>query len=212
MNRVAVLRVDTPPGGNATPIRTPGGQPAEVGDVVDEAEREPDDDVDDDQRCRPGRRSARPRRSSIGRWSRDATNRTPNSPKIAPDAPTPASAWPEGERGDRSAGGGDEIEEHHPDRPVDLLDERPADVQRVHVEPEVHEREDRLVGSPPWTSVTVQSRQNSPCGDRRLVELQRVVDQRRRRIERIAVSETAIVIPRIAYVASGRTLPRPRAK
>ena len=86
--------------------------------------------------------------------------RTPNSPKIAPEAPVAKlPRAPTTKLADEPVIAAAMYMNDHPRRAVDPLDDRPDEVQGVHVEAEVETG--RSAAS--WTRVTVTRRQYSPA-------------------------------------------------
>ncbi len=148
----------------------------------------------------------RPRLSrSTGWWIRPAVRRTPNSPKIAPDAPTDGTSPPNTKLAVEPGRCTCQVEHDEPDGAVPALDDQARQVQRVHVEAEVKD-----------VAVEEGHRPQPPVlarGHGRLVELEPVEQAPGPPRRTSAVSETTLVTAMIRTVAemSGRS-PRPRAK
>ena len=112
----------------------------------------------------------RPRdaRSSTGRWTYWAAIRIPNRPKIAPEAPTAncdSGDGAERERRQRPAGRRHEVQPEERPPPVQPLDDRPGEVQRVHVEDQVerHLRSAARGRASPTTAGTARPPPPRPC-------------------------------------------------
>ena len=163
-----------------------GRETAEVGGVVDGAAETRTPNAMLIRTRMPSWRTiapARPDRPGDGYGP--AASRIPNRPEDRARRADRRDVAAEHEARRRAGGGAGQVEGQEPDGSVPAFDDRAGQVQGVHVEEQV----ERVVRR--WSSVTVHSRQYSPCGDGQLVQLEPVVEaaalrgqQRRQRHDR----------------------------
>ena len=139
-----------------------GHEPAQVGGVVDARDSEAEQDVEDDQHPElADQRPALPIDRVVEAVRAEQQAEQPEDRARGADRRDVAA---EREARHRSAGRAHQVEDQEAKRPVPALDDRPGEVQGVHVEEQVEQRGGEEPGSGlPCSSVTVHSRQYSPA-------------------------------------------------